>query len=157
MADRIAVMSAGRLQQVAAPRAVYEAPANLFVASFLGAPPINLIELAREGSELVAPTVRIAAPRADMPERVTIGFRPEHVHLGGTGEIVLDARVLDVEPLGAETHVHLEAGAISLRARAPGFDAPPRGATIRAAIEPRRLLWFDARSGERIALSEARP
>lgn len=174
MGDRIAVMRAGLLQQLAAPRAVYEAPSNLFVASFLGAPPMNLVELSRDGGALVAPCFQVPMPRGGgarapdleegtstsaaraagrgggLPERVTIGVRPEHVVLGGGGEIAFEAHVVDTEPLGAETHVRLEAKGVTFRARAPGFDAPARGARVAVAIEERRLLWFDTGTGERI-------
>jgi multiple sugar transport system ATP-binding protein len=150
MGDRICVMQDGRLQQIAAPRAVYEAPANLFVASFLGAPPMNLVALAREGSSFVAPCFGIPAPRAGLPDRVTLGVRPEHVVLGGRGSISFDAEVVDTEPLGAETHVRLDASGVGLWARVPGFDAPARGASVRVAFEERRMLWFDTAAGTRI-------
>ncbi len=157
MGDRIAVMRGGLLQQLAAPRAVYEAPSNLFVASFLGAPPMNLVELSRDGGALVAPCFQVPAPRGGgLPERVTIGVRPEHVVLGGGGEIAFEAQVVDTEPLGAETHVRLEAKGVTFRARAPGFDAPARGACVAVAIEERRVLWFDTGSGERVDPGGAR-
>ena len=175
MGDRICVMSAGRLQQVAAPRAVYEAPANLFVAGFLGAPPMNLIDLARSGDAFEAGGVSVRPPRGvELPDRVTIGVRPEHLVFGeggatpghapspGGGQalasslaeapavVQLGAEVTGTEPLGAETHVRLAVGERALWARAPGFDAPGRGSKVRVSIEPRRVLWFDTATGARI-------
>ena len=151
MGDRIAVMKEGRLQQIAAPRAVYEAPSNLFVASFLGAPPMNRVEVTREGGTFVAPCFGVPAPRAEgMPDRATIGVRPEHGVLGGGGRIAFRAEVVDMEPLGAETHVSLVASGVTFRARVPGFDAPGRGAIVDVGIEERRVHWFDTATGERI-------
>lgn len=161
MGDRICVMRGGRLQQLAAPRAVYEAPSNLFVASFLGAPPMNLVEASREGDAYAAPSFRVPAPRAGLPERVTLGVRPEHVQVlareDAAGRIVVRAAVVDAEPLGAETHLRLDAGGVVLRARVPGFDAPARGAPVDLAIEARRLLWFDAATGDRLDVAGGSP
>jgi multiple sugar transport system ATP-binding protein len=92
----------------------------------------------------------------DLPGRVIVGIRPERVQIGGSKGIVVDATVAAIEPLGAETHVHLEAGGTVLRARAPGFDAPARGEAIRVSLDPRALSWFDAKKGCRIAGSGER-
>jgi multiple sugar transport system ATP-binding protein len=168
---------------VAAPRAVYEAPDNLFVASFLGAPPMNLIELRRDGAAFTAPCFRVAAPSgARLPDRVTLGVRPEHMTIAASGDagsvrgrgaesppadgeppalapaapgrVVLRAAVARAEPLGAETYVYLDAAGTALRARAPGFDAPAPGAMVDVAIEVRRLLWVDTATGLRIDVAE---
>ena len=161
MGDRIAVMRDGRLQQAAPPRTIYEAPANLFVAGFLGAPPMNLIELDLRSGAYEGGGLTLSPPReATLPERVTVGVRPEHVRVVATSaeparagaDVVLRAEVIGREPLGAETHLRIEAAGATYWARAPGFDAPPLGATVEATIEPARVLWFDRSTGERIAL-----
>jgi multiple sugar transport system ATP-binding protein len=157
MGDRISVMKEGRLQQIAAPRAIYEAPSNLFVASFLGAPPMNMVEVtlqdgAYHGADLVVPA---PASRA-LPEHLTIGIRPEHLRVeSGRGaererDITFRAEVVGREPLGAETHLRLSAGGVKHWVRVPGFDAPGLGATVEVGFDPARLLWFDRASGERI-------
>jgi multiple sugar transport system ATP-binding protein len=160
MGDRICVMKDGRLQQIAVPRALYEAPANLFVASFLGAPPMNLVELvlrdgAYEGTGLVVP-VRSGA---GLPTRVTVGIRPEHLTLGADSRgayrerrLTIRGEVVGREPLGAETHVRLSVDGGLFWARAAGFDAPPLGATVEIHVDPKRLHWFEPASGERIDL-----
>ncbi|MEZ4306971.1 MAG: ABC transporter ATP-binding protein [Polyangiaceae bacterium] len=161
MGDRIAVMKEGRLQQVAAPRAVYEAPDNLFVAGFLGAPPMNRVEVVREGKVLVGGGLRVAGPaEVESVARVTLGVRPEHVRVlwggeSGSGEsgsreagsVVVRAVMRETEPLGAETNVRLEAEGVGWWARVPGFDGPPRGAEVEMAVEERRILWFDGGRG----------
>ena len=151
LADRIAVMRAGRVLQLASPRDVYERPATSFVGTFLGAPRMNLIAAKREGDHIVAGPLRVAiAAGAACPDRVDLGVRPEDVHIidGSDGT---PARIVAVEPLGAETHFVLAAGNIELRARAPGFDLRERGAEVRVAIDAKRVHLFDpAKDGARI-------
>jgi multiple sugar transport system ATP-binding protein len=140
LADRIAVLRDGRLEQVGAPREVYGAPATAFVARFVGSPQMNL----------VSPEV-LGLPR----RAAQVGLRPEDVEVqtgrgdpstssGRTGG-PLDAHVWLVEPMGAETWVTVERHGAHLVARCgPDFDAPP-GAAVRLALDPARLHWFDER------------
>jgi multiple sugar transport system ATP-binding protein len=130
MGHRVAVMRDGVLQQVDPPQRLYDAPVNLFVASFVGSPPMNLLE-----AELVAAdgslTCRLGDAQIDLPREVVarrpglearvgqtiaVGIRPEDVQLGSEAERTqLQARVLLVESLGAEHLVHLEIAATPLR------------------------------------------
>jgi multiple sugar transport system ATP-binding protein len=150
MGDRIAVMKGGELQQVGAPRAIYEDPANAFVAGFLGSPPINWFELKRNGDRLEG-----AGAVWPEPEGIAIGagaragVRPERVSLGGEG-IAIEATVVQNEPLGAETHVLLDAAGTRVRAKVPGFDAPARGANVKVTLPADAVLWFDQTSGRRL-------
>jgi multiple sugar transport system ATP-binding protein len=153
MGDRIAVLRHGVLQQAAPPRAIYEDPANVFVAGFLGAPPINRVDLRREGDRFAAPGVSIPAPSGVDLESITAAIRPEHLAIGqapSASSIAIQAEVVVAEPLGAEAYLHLDASGTPLRARVPGFDIPERGASITVSIDPRRVLWFDASTGERV-------
>jgi multiple sugar transport system ATP-binding protein len=121
MADRVAVMRRGVLQQTDAPQRVYESPANLFVASFVGSPPMNLFEarLERTGAGLVCRLGDAELDLRDRPElnryagrSIGLGIRPEHVR-ESSGELDLQshARVrgetLLVEALGAELLAHI--------------------------------------------------
>jgi multiple sugar transport system ATP-binding protein len=162
MGDRIAVLRAGVLQQVGAPREIYEEPASTFVAGFLGSPPINQIELTREGDFYVAPGISIPAPPGIDRPRVIAGVRPERLQVqsGGGGSegatsIQIEANVIVTEPLGAETYLYLDAKGTALRGRAPGFDAPARGEGVRVSLDPRAVLWFDAETGDRITISSS--
>ena len=151
MADRIAVMRGGELQQLGAPRSIYEDPANAFVAGFLGSPPINWIDMtARDGQLHGAGAIWPSPDGADARPGLRAGIRPEHLVLNGEAGVVLDAVVKMNEPLGAETHVLLEAGGTSLRARVPGFGAPARGAAVRVSVAPDAILWFEASDGGRV-------
>ncbi|WP_437937885.1 ABC transporter ATP-binding protein [Sorangium sp. So ce341] len=171
MGDRIAVLRAGELQQVGPPRAIYEAPANTFVAGFLGTPAINLVPLERDGDRYASAALSLPAPPGvALPDRVIAGVRPEHLRVapgargdaaawgdagaagdGARGEVEVEARVVVAEPLGAETFLYLEAGGARLRARAHGFATPAPGEAVRARLDPGAVLWFDAGSGARIA------
>jgi multiple sugar transport system ATP-binding protein len=136
LGDRIAVMRKGTLEQVGTPREVYEKPATAFVATFLGSPSMNLSAGRCEDGRVSAGGVRLRAPSA--PATLMLGVRPEHIRIGQApaGMAGATATVTAVEPLGAETYVHLDAEGAVLRARVPGFDAPPRGSQTG--------LWFDA-------------
>jgi multiple sugar transport system ATP-binding protein len=156
MGDRIAVLRGGVLQQIGAPRQIYEDPVNDFVAGFLGSPPINWIDVKRDGESLEGAGAVLPAPLGiALPERVKAGVRPEHLHLkeGPTGDlrVELSALVVAAEPLGAETHLLLDAAGTRLRAKTAGFDAPARGEGVRLFIDPLNILWFDGRSGARLA------
>ena len=126
MGHRVAVMRDGVLQQVDTPQRLYDAPTNLFVASFVGSPPMNLLEAAveRDGSLLVC---KIGDARLELPadvvaerpgladfvgRRVAIGIRPEDVReASGWDGARLRGRILLVEALGAEQLVHIEIAA----------------------------------------------
>ena len=105
MADRIVVMQGGRIEQVGAPLELYDRPANVFVASFIGSPSMNLIDGVVQGDLLVAGDARLPLPmgfRAQDGRAVVYGIRPEHLAVGTSG---LSGTVAVVEPTGSETHV----------------------------------------------------
>ena len=148
LGHRIAVMRLGKLEQVGTPREVYERPATAFVASFLGSPAMNLTPARREDHVVIADGIRLRV-KGELPDtdQLLIGVRPEHVRVGGepaAGSIELRAKVIAVEPLGAETFVHLDAGGTALRARLPGFDAPSRGDDVVAHFTPNQVHAFRA-------------
>jgi multiple sugar transport system ATP-binding protein len=104
MGHRVAVLRDGELQQVDAPSTLYHAPANLFVAGFIGSPAMNLLSVSVDGSIKVA-GAEIPIGAAANGESATIGFRPETVVIGDNGPI--PARIRVVEDLGSEVFVHL--------------------------------------------------
>jgi multiple sugar transport system ATP-binding protein len=127
MASRIAVMDKGEIQQFAPPDVVYNRPANLFVARFLGTPPMNTIaaRLVRDGDGLAATIgpARLPLPaqpeaaRAFIDREVFLGLRPECITDTGAALASLEAEVLTVEPTGAETIVLASVADQRLRAR----------------------------------------
>ena len=155
MGDRIAVLRGGALQQVGAPRVIYEDPANDFVAGFLGSPPMNWIDMERDKGSLRGAGALFPAPEGiALPERIKAGVRPEHLPIHedrkAPGSIEVLATVAAAEPLGAETHLLVEAAGARLRVRTAGFDAPRRGESVRLYVDPRAVLWFDGKTGARL-------
>lgn len=153
MADRVVVMRAGRVDQIASPRDLYEAPARVEVARFIGAPPMALLPATADGAELAidgtALRLRATAP---LPERVLLGIRAEDVAPeSGPGAIALPARAGTVELLGGDVLVQLQTGAAApLTARFPVRLPVVSGDPLTVGIDPDRLHLFDAAGGQRI-------
>ena len=147
LANRIAILSAGELQQIGTPDEVYDHPANLFVAEFIGSPPMNLIDVTHDGDALVgAGGWRLPAPlvRARAAGELTVGLRPEAIAIGAAGQA---AEVVAVEPLGSEVIVDVRVGGKALKVRvAPGLRPQP-GSTVHLAVEPGAIRLFDRSSG----------
>jgi multiple sugar transport system ATP-binding protein len=157
MSDRIAVMHEGELQQLGRPMDVYERPANLFVAGFIGSPAMNLLagELEQAGGGLIfaRPGLRLPVTSGgDAGRKITLGIRPEDIALG---EGPFSATIRVVEPTGHETIVMAEIGGESAVLRAaPGIDLPI-GRETRFDLKASRLHAFDTTTGQRLALTFA--
>jgi len=154
MADRVAVLDAGRLQQVGPPQEVYDRPANAFVARFIGSPPMNLLPatvadgVVRVGDgSLPTPD---GAPAASGP--VSVGVRPEHLREAGAEEPGVAVTVRVVESLGHERLLVCEAadGSPVIVRRPADAPVPPDGAALRLAADPAHVHLFDATTGERL-------
>jgi multiple sugar transport system ATP-binding protein len=168
MAGRVAIMDAGRLQQLGSPQAVYDRPANLFVARFVGSPPMNVLAGVLEpASRLVSVAgAAIPAPR-ELCERfsartavpVAVGVRPEHFRLTDATKSGprFPATVALVEALGHEQLVHaVTVDGTRLVVRLPAVSgglAPPAlaaGAIVQLAVDPIDVHLFDTVSTERL-------
>ena len=157
MATRIAIIDQGRLQQVGPPQDVYECPFNLFVARFIGSPPMNTMAATVEAhdGETVAslPSAgRLPLGPIDLPVRdgapVVVGVRPEHF-IRGDGP--LRAPVTMVEWLGHERHImcDLDGTTVTLREPAEG-PAPKKGEELHLGASPENLHLFDPDTTERL-------
>jgi multiple sugar transport system ATP-binding protein len=148
LADRIAVMARGRVCQVGSPREVYERPATSFVAAFLGTPRMNLIQGRADGDSILAGPFRVPRPKGDLPARVDVGVRPEHVSVAkgdpATVPSGVAGRVLAVEPIGSETHLLVRAGEVEVRAAARGFGDLQRDDEVSVTIDTSRVHLFEA-------------
>jgi multiple sugar transport system ATP-binding protein len=150
MADKIVVMNAGRVEQIGTPLELYDRPANLFVATFLGSPAMNILP------GKVTDTGILVAGVATLPNTLGLkvgtdlsyGLRPDEVTIGGPGGV--PAEILVVEPTGAETHVTVRLGGHELvmvsRSR---LDARP-GDIIAVSLAADRAHIFDSATGSRL-------
>ncbi len=145
MAQRVAVMNEGKLEQIAPPLEIYHAPATQFTATFIGSPPINCIRGRVEGTgareHFTGPvTVPVIAT---VSGDATLAIRPEHIRVAADGEGI-QAVVTRVEPLGPETLVHLRLpDGIELTARAAGAGPVTEGSTARLTFDTAQALVFD--------------
>jgi multiple sugar transport system ATP-binding protein len=154
MADRIVVMHDGVVEQIGTPLELYDTPANLFVAGFIGSPAMNFIggRLRRSNGEVWVETgdgtklpAVPGAPGADGQE-VIYGFRPEHMTLSA-GEQGVPAKVIVVEPTGADTYVFADVAGTQACAIFSERHAFAPGATIRLQPDLAVVHLFDAASG----------
>jgi multiple sugar transport system ATP-binding protein len=144
MADRIAVMNLGVLQQYASPAEIYNQPANRFVAGFVGSTQMNFVP---------ATTLPLELPGAAGNGRsVTLGIRPENLTIvpAESPDAVLQAKVTLVEPLGATDVVHVSADLYDVRVIATPGARPRLGDRIGIAIDTERVHLFDDETGQAI-------
>jgi multiple sugar transport system ATP-binding protein len=157
MGDRVAVMNEGEVQQVDTPLALYDRPANLFVAGFIGSPQMNLFPVAGDGG-----TVRLGRHRVDLdtggaastlPAQVTVGVRPEGWDLVAPGQ-GLAVRVDLVEELGSDSFAYgeaeLDGTAVPVVVRLPRRDAVPADGVVHVAVRPGAAHAFDTATGLRL-------
>ncbi len=163
LADLLVVMNSGLVEQLGNPLDVYEKPASVFVASFIGAPPMNLLPVTRrngsyltaergrtdEGSKEPQSAAGLEGPRAGGKEAVTLGFRPEdadvaHGSEAPAGSLTLAADVEAVEPVGAESFLYCAVAGSRIVVRVSGRAMARPGDRLRVVAPPARLHWFGA-------------
>jgi multiple sugar transport system ATP-binding protein len=179
LGQRVAVMREGRIQQVDTPQALYAAPANLFVAAFIGSPAMNLVEAdVEDGAVRFAGfSLPVTTPARG---RVIVGIRPEafaDASLADSSLPHLEVDVEVVEELGAETHVIFPVDAApvdvsgaresdgeqmliadtrsTFTARLDPRTAARPGRPLRLAVDPTRFHFFDPATGDRLARDAA--
>lgn len=150
MADRIVVMRDGLIQQVGSPVDVFERPANLFVATFIGSPGMNVVPGAIHDGELHSAGVALGAAPAGAVE-VTVGVRPEAVRIDSTDDEQVGFVVAGIEILGTESLVHLSRADTRLLARVPRKGAPSIGDLVTPRFTREDAHLFDAAKGHRLA------
>ena len=164
LGDKVAVMKDGIIQQFGTPRQIYNDPANLFVASFIGSPPMNFIPLRlqrREGRLLAV--LDSGQARCELPlgmqdagledRDVIVGIRAEQIVLApaeANGLPVIRAEVQVVEPTGPDTLVFVSLNGIKVCCRLAPDDAPAVGQSLNLQFDPAKVLLFDANTGERL-------
>jgi multiple sugar transport system ATP-binding protein len=162
LGDRVVVMKDGLVQQVGEPLDLYAKPINRFVASFIGSPSMNFADVVineangvvwaeSSGLRIKVPPARVEGLRAYKGQHVTLGIRPEDLRLAGAdGDYAFDTVVDVVEPLGSEILLDLKVGSLSLVARVDPTVRVKTHDTLRLAMLPERLHFFDARTEQAI-------
>ncbi|MFH6601270.1 Trehalose import ATP-binding protein SugC [Pseudomonas sp. THAF187a] len=169
LGDKVAVMKDGIIQQFGTPQQIYNDPANLFVASFIGSPPMNFIPVrlqrrdgqcwaALDSALGVAGQARCELPLGDLAQGLEnrdliLGIRPEQIQLAADGAAEapsICAEVEVTEPTGPDTLVFVNLNQTKVCCRLAPDQVPQVGASLALRFEPSRVLLFDAQSGERL-------
>jgi sn-glycerol 3-phosphate transport system ATP-binding protein len=154
LADRMIVMNLGVVEQIGRPIDVYDDPASLFVAGFIGSPAMNFLPGKRVGDEVdVGEGVRVPLPealRAKAGEAITVGVRPEHLLAEGGAGPSFRLQVDTVEALGADSLLHCMLGPSSLVVRVDGHATPQPGTPLVVQPMPGKTYFFDTASGKRL-------
>ena len=168
LGDKVAVMKDGIIQQFGTPKDIYNNPANLFVASFIGSPPMNFIplRLVRKDGRLLA-LLDSGQARCELPlavddagldgREVILGIRPEQITLApaqANGLPGIRAEVQVTEPTGPDTLVFVTLNQTKVCCRLTPDEAPQVGESLNLQLDPARVLLFDAKSGERLGMAK---
>ena len=163
LGERIVVLDGGRIQQIDTPMKLYDKPANLFVAGFLGSPAMNLLRgrLQRDAAWRLDGThgalvlgelpARGAALAAWSGREIVLGVRPEDLQPVAASDAVLAATVEVIEPVGNEVFLNLCHNGQALVSRVTPGQVPQRGSVLQLGLAGEHLHFFDAASGARIA------
>jgi multiple sugar transport system ATP-binding protein len=166
LGDKVAVMKDGIIQQFGTPKQIYNDPANLFVASFIGSPPMNFIplRLQRKDGRLLA-LLDSGQARCELPlgmldagledREVILGMRPEQIVLAPVepnGLPTIRAEVQVTEPTGPDTLVFVTLNQSKVCCRLAPDVAPQVGESLSLQFDPSKVLLFDAKSGERLGV-----
>jgi len=165
LADRIAVMRAGKILQVEKTSVISERPDHIFVASFLGSPPMNLLKghieakddamVFRQGSFSLPLGGTSSGDAVFAKGPFTLGIRPESLRFAPKETAPLTGQVLLVEPRGPEVVLTVKIGAVQLKVVAPPVGYPVEGATAGLAVDLDALVFFDGRTNRRVDVCQA--
>jgi len=160
LADRIAIMRDGVIQQLDTPHVIYNHPVNLFVAGFIGSPSMNFIEGTLKGGTFSANGMDIDVSRyifrtgnETLETKAILGIRPEHVAVGEavvTQPVQFDTEIEITEPMGSDTIAWAQFGGESFTFRADSELDLQAGQSVRLGFDPARASIFDVASGDRI-------
>jgi len=162
MADTIAVINKGRIEQIGTPEAVYGRPRNVFVARFVGDPPMNILDSVLEGESFVVDSgacFQIPIPSGDWPllwakigrGKLKIGVRPKDIQLvPESAEAHVRALVKEIETLGQTTVVTVTIDGLEMKIKVPTEQTPARDSIVGLVLDTSRLHYFDAETERRI-------
>ncbi len=162
LGQRIVVLKDGEIQQIDTPMTLYDRPANLFVAGFLGSPAMNLLQgtlvsgdcwTLDLGGGLSLPLGEACIDPGWTGRGVTVGIRPEHLQPADGRQGIFEAQVEVTESVGNEVFLNLRFGPHPLVARIPPQALPPWGASVAMTMAGDRLHFFDPETGRRVDVS----
>jgi multiple sugar transport system ATP-binding protein len=155
MGERVAVMRAGQLQQFDSPTELYDRPGNVFVAGFIGSPAMNRFDGTLEDGAIRVGRVTLRPPEGQLRaaqghSELTVGIRPEHLSIGGEGELSLEVAL--VEDLGSDSYIygHLAGDADSHVIVRASRDHPRPGEVVNVKVDTAHLHLFDGATGLRV-------
>jgi multiple sugar transport system ATP-binding protein len=161
LADRIAVMNAGKLQQIERTSVICKKPDHVFVAGFMGSPPMNLLrgEITGDGTSVgfrrdglfigLSSSEALVTDYVGRP--IILGLRPESLTLAVANDATISGKVAVVEPRGPEAVVTVESGTVSLKAVVPTAERPQVGADVGLLAAPSSFVFFSGETGRRLA------
>ena len=150
LADRVAIMDRGRIQQLGRPEEIYNDPKNLFVAGFIGSPAMNLVEGGIAENRFRVDGTAIAPVEEPSRDGLVLGVRSEDLTLTAVGEGDFDAPVYASELTGESVLVTVEVGGIRIAAKADRQVRHAIGERVGIEVDASRIYLFDAASGERL-------
>ena len=157
LGDRIVVLDAGRVQQVDTPMALYQRPANRFVAGFIGSPAMNFIEGRISPGRFIADDQSLSLPLADASATVTskereviLGIRPEDISIAQNGGKSVPLTLELSEPIGSEVFLYTRTGHHQVIARVSPQTLPQPGTSVNLTFDSSRFHFFDPHSGARL-------
>ena len=164
MSDRIAIINEGKLQQLGTPEEIYDQPTNMFIAGFVGSPPMNFFQgklnnknetWQIEGANFVCELTPEIADRlsSNTPNEVSLGIRPEDIEVSPTNKPTAHAKVVVREPLGSDLFLPLDLSSITFKARTRSNVGFNRGDSIPIYFNPTKLHLFHPTTGKTLLQS----
>ncbi|MEM6889277.1 MAG: ABC transporter ATP-binding protein [Pseudomonadota bacterium] len=150
LAHRVAILEKGILQQLASPAEIYNDPANLFVAQFIGSPPMNVVHGSLEGDAFLTEGVRIATSLHGKVEKAVMGIRPEDCAVAAPSDGTLIGRIYTNELIGDHALVTVDWGGDQISVKAPKEFSGQQGDEVGVVIPSDKLFVFDETSGLRV-------
>lgn len=150
LAHRVAILERGILQQLATPEEIYNNPANLFVAQFIGSPPMNVIHGSLEGKHFVTNGAKFEAPVSGRVPKAILGVRPEDCSVAPPSKGTLKGEIYTTELIGDHTLVTIDSGPDKLTVKAAKDFRGKQGDAIGVTLLREHLYVFDAETGRRV-------
>jgi multiple sugar transport system ATP-binding protein len=153
LAHRVAVMERGEVRQLGTPTEIYDDPADIFVAGFIGSPAMNLLRGAAADGLFQAPGVSLRLPQPITRDDLILGIRAEDLGVCAPGEGQFASEIFSIEPLGDSTLVNIKPGGALVTARVGKDFRGAAGAHAGLHADPGRFYLFDGVSGKRLRLT----